>query len=126
MRKFANAALWSASAALTLYALWALSPWATAGQIEVVAHLGLIVLSLLIAAGGFYVARTPAFPAALQRAWLFFLLGNLSAGVGAALWLLNHLVLGANALPWLSVAFNLLASSLFFGGILSLSYAPRQ
>ena len=126
MRKFVNAALWGASAALALYALWALSPWATASQIEIVARLGLVALSLLIAAGGFYVARTPAFPQPLQRAWLFFLLGNLSAVAAGLLWVHNRLVPGTNPWPWLTDVFNLLVYPLFFAGILALPYQPLK
>ncbi len=126
MRKFANAALLGATVALVLFTLWALSPWPTADQIELVARLGLMALSLLIAGGGVYIARTPAFPTPLRRAWVYFLLGSLSAVAAAGLWVLNRLMLGENPWPWLADVFNLLVYPLFLFGILALPYAPLK
>lgn len=126
MRKFVNAALVGATVALGLFAVWVGSPWSTATQIELIAHWGLIALSLLIAGGGVYIARTPAFPTPLRRAWVFFLLASLAAVAAESLRLLNLLPAGANPWPWLADVFFLLVYPLFLGGILALPYAPLK
>jgi hypothetical protein len=61
MRKLLNGTLVGAGGALAVFAVWAFSPWATTGALDVGTR-GALVLAPLLAAGSGYVARTPSFP----------------------------------------------------------------
>lgn len=128
MRTLLRVILTVVTAALGLFALWAISPWAPPAQVMVVGAAGVFVLALLIAAAGVYIAGTPAaYPAAVRRPWLFVALGSVALIATSALWLIVQRP-GAEATPGLSVVdvAALLVYPLFFGALLALPYTPMK
>src|SRR5690242_2791024 len=114
MPSFANRIIWGATTALALFALWAISPWATSTAIQAGASLGLLFFSLLVAGLALVIVRQPALSARLRRAWLFWLLACLAAVAAEAPVVLDALAGRSTPFPGVTDLIALLAYPLFF------------
>ena len=110
---------------ILFYIIWFLGLNFSIPNENSVSSWGLILLALLSAILGGYIASSPNYPKAIRRTWGWIGLANLSNCIAEFLWLYFS-VQGIEPFPSLADVFYLLFYPLLLAGILSLPYLPTK
>ncbi|HCC79339.1 MAG: hypothetical protein A2X25_06440 [Chloroflexi bacterium GWB2_49_20] len=126
MRTAVKATLTVSTLGVLLYLIWFLGFKFSASSEDFVSSMGLILLALLGASLGGYIAFSPKHPTAIRRTWGLIGLASLSNCIAEVLWYYFANIRGIDPFPSLADVFYLLFYPLLLAGVLSLPYLPSK
>jgi len=126
MRAFVISMATVTAGGIVLYTIWVIPQSYDPGLEAILSSAWMILLSLLTAALGVYIAISKASLISVRRTWLLIGLAALSNAIAEGLWMYYESILHVDPFPSLADLFYLLFYPLMLAGILSLPFLPVE